>query len=121
MECDGIVYGSSDIYEKDAIEANNRAYKFKTAVQVGPLSFPAVDLPEDSSPSGKEVVAFLQKALEEKGEKSVVYVRHNNIFPSILPLNPIEDFHGQRILDCRAREILGTARRVNRERDILRP
>ena len=80
MACDGIVYGSSDIFEKEAMEANTQANGYKTAVAVGPLSFPVADLPRDGSPTGKEVDAFLQKALEEKGEKSVVYVCANYLF-----------------------------------------
>ena len=119
MECDGAVYGSSDVFEKEAMEATTKAFKYKTAVAPGPFAFPVAELPNDTSPTGKEVEAFLQKAVEAKGEKSVLYVRAENT-SNCHRLRFVADIYGQCVLDGRAREILGSPRCASREKDLFR-
>ena len=73
-ECDGVVHGSSDIIEKDALELIEKAYGFKEQIKIGPFSYEMIEPPKDTSKTALEVEAFMNRALEESGPKSVFYV-----------------------------------------------
>ena len=73
-EADGIVHGSSDVFEKEALDQFKRAFNVKTQIAIGPYSYEMEPPPRDTSTLALEVDAFLNKALSDTGPQSVFYV-----------------------------------------------
>ena len=63
------------MFEKEAIEAFSQSFKLKTSIAPGPFAYPLIEAPRDTSSTAREVEDFMNRALAERGEHSVIYVR----------------------------------------------
>ncbi|OCB90742.1 UDP-Glycosyltransferase/glycogen phosphorylase [Sanghuangporus baumii] len=89
VECDGVIHCTNRIFEGAALSKFQEWFGSKPVLAVGPLSPPAsvedVEREKSKSPIGQEVEVFLNNALDEFGQNSVVYISFGTVWWSSEP------------------------------------
>jgi hypothetical protein len=81
QECDGVVHATNSLYEGPTLEKWQEWFGRRPSLAVGPIyTDPQVTKQSGQqalTPEGLNLMKFLDDALEQYGEKSVIYVNRN--------------------------------------------
>lgn len=82
MESDGVIMNTTSLFEGKSIETFQEWFGERPVISLGPLDFALFERQATVSLTGMEVEAFLDKAMENIGPNSVIYVSADLIFNS---------------------------------------
>ena len=123
-ECDGVIHGSSAIYEPQAYASWVKWYGDRPIIAAGPqaqVDDAAIELEATKSPIGRKVKSFLDNALQRHGERSLVYVRTRAALELRFSLTDVQsDCFWDCVLDFSTRKTLGNLGCYDRARHSFR-